>query len=163
MTLRRSGLLGLGLASALTVFGCATPQLAVVDTRAADEATIRKADEDWSKAAQTKQVAAWTAYYADDTVVMPPNDKPASTREAISKVVGDLLALPNLTIGWQPVKVEAARSGDVAYARGTYDLSFKGARGRLVRDHGKYLEVWKKQPDGGWKCIVDMWSSDMKS
>jgi ketosteroid isomerase-like protein len=30
-----------------------------------------------------------------------------------------------------------------------------------VKDKGKYVEVWKKQADGKWKCIVDSYSSDM--
>ena len=28
-------------------------------------------------------------------------------------------------------------------------------------DQGKTLEVWKKQADGTWKCVADMWSSDL--
>ncbi len=69
------------------------------DTRATDEATLRKADEDWSKATQTKQVAAWVAFYADDAVVMPPNDKLATDKQTIGKAVSDLLTLPDLTVG----------------------------------------------------------------
>jgi ketosteroid isomerase-like protein len=28
-------------------------------------------------------------------------------------------------------------------------------------DKGKYVEIWKKQPDGSWKCAVDMFNSDL--
>jgi ketosteroid isomerase-like protein len=160
MTKIRTAWIGIGLISAaVTLSGVAIAQQPVTT----DEALIRKADEDWARAAQTKQVAAWVAFYAADAVVLPPNDKTASDKESIEKAVGDLLTLQDLTIGWQPAKVEVARSGDLAYARGTYDLTFKDAKGNPVKDHGKYLEVWKKQPDGGWKCIVDTWNSDLPS
>lgn len=44
-----------------------------------------------------------------------------------------------------------------------YDLAFKDPKGNPVTDRGKYLEVWKKQSDGTWKCIVDTWNSDLPS
>jgi ketosteroid isomerase-like protein len=158
--------IGIGLISAVVMFGgvaIAQPQPVATNTRAADEAAIRKADEDWARAAQTKQVVAWVAFYADDAVVLPPNDKTANDKESINKAVRDLLTLQDLTIGWQPAKIEVSLSGDLAYARGTYDLAFKDAKGTPVTDRGKYLEVWKKQSDGGWKCIVDTWNSDLPS
>jgi ketosteroid isomerase-like protein len=133
----------------------------LADTRAADEAAVRKADADWVQAAQSKQADAWVAFYADDAVVLPPNDKMANSKESIHKVIADLLALPGLSVSWQATKVEAARSGDLAYIYGTYELTSNNAKGKPVTDHGKYAEVWKKQSDGGWKCIVDTWSSDL--
>jgi ketosteroid isomerase-like protein len=33
--------------------------------------------------------------------------------------------------------------------------------GKPINDRGKYLEVWEKQPDGKWKCVADMWNSDL--
>ncbi len=148
-----------GIVCAFAVYGCSPA--AAPDTRAADEAAVRKADADWVKAAQTKQVDAWVAFCADDAAVLPPNDKLANTKESIRKSVGELLGLPGLSIGWQPAKVEVAHSGDLAYAYGAYELSFTDQHGKPATDRGKNLEVWKKQPDGSWKCIVDTWNSDL--
>jgi ketosteroid isomerase-like protein len=30
-----------------------------------------------------------------------------------------------------------------------------------ITDHGKYLTVFKKQPDGSWKMVADMINSDL--
>jgi ketosteroid isomerase-like protein len=30
-----------------------------------------------------------------------------------------------------------------------------------VNDTGKFLEVWKKQADGKWKCVADTYNSDL--
>jgi ketosteroid isomerase-like protein len=35
------------------------------------------------------------------------------------------------------------------------------AAGKPMTDKGKYLEVWKKQADGTWKCVVDMFNTDL--
>ena len=131
------------------------------DNRAASEAAIRKADADWVKAAQTKDVESWMAFYADDAVALPPNEKTAANREAIRKSISNLLGLPGLAINWSPTKVEVARSSDIGYLHGTYEVSFNGPNGQPTTELGKMVEIWRKQPDGSWKCIVDMWSSDM--
>jgi len=159
MTLRHIAIVSVVLLSTAAVFGCAPPP-PPPDTRAADEAAIRKADADWAQAAQTKQVAAWTAFYADDAVVQPPNAKIADDKASIDATVAGLFKLRDLKLGWQTTKVEVARSGDLAYARGTYGASWRNNRGRPVKEVGKYVEVWRKQPDGEWKCIVDTWNTD---
>lgn len=141
----------------LMLFGCTSAP----PPEAADEAAIRKADADWVKAAQSKQVEAWVAFYSDDAVVLPPNEEVAASRDSIRKTVGGLLGLPGLSITWQPRKVEVARSGDLAYLNGAYELTWNDTNGKPTADHGKTLEIWKKQSDGGWKCIVDTWNSDL--
>jgi ketosteroid isomerase-like protein len=127
----------------------------------ADEVAIRKADSDWVEAARSKRVDAWLAFYTDDAVVLPPNDKVANGRESARKSVDDLLSLPALSITWQPTNLAVARSGDLAYLTGAYSIEFKGANGEPLTDQGKLLEVWKKQPDGKWLCSADIWNSDL--
>lgn len=133
----------------------------IPDTRAADEVAIRKTDADWVNAAQTKQVETWARFYSEDAVVLPPNGKIANNKDSIHKTVSELLALPGLSITWQLTKVEVARSGDIGYSYGTYELSMNDIRGKPVADRGKTVAIWKKQPDGNWKCVLDTWNSDL--
>jgi uncharacterized protein (TIGR02246 family) len=147
--------------AAVFLGACSHQPAAPPDNRAADAAAVQKADADWSTAAQSKQADAWLAFYADDAVVLPPNEAMATSKDEIRKSITDLLALPGLSLSWQTTKAEAARSGDLAYTYGTYELTSNDAKGNAATDHGKYSEVWRKQADGSWKCIVDMWSSDL--
>ena len=153
-----------GFVYALVVLGCnSTPPQSQVQsvTRAIDEAAVRKADADWSAAAQANQVDTWVAFYSDDAVVLPPNDTVATSKDSIRKAVGELLALPGLSVKWQTTKVEVAQSGDIAYTYGTYQLTMKDPKGKPMAEHGKYVEIWKKQSDGSWKCAIDTWNSDL--
>jgi ketosteroid isomerase-like protein len=59
--------------------------------------------------------------------------------------------------------VEVARSGDLAYAIGTYTLTMKDSQGKPIADRGKFMEVWKRQPDGKWKAVADTYNSDLPS
>ena len=132
-----------------------------VDTPAADVAAVRQTDENWSKAAQSKRVDDWVAFYAKDAVLLPPNDKKVDTQDGIRKYIGQLLGAPGLAINWQPTTVRVARSGELAYTQGTYTLTVNDAHGKPTTDQGKTLEIWKMQEDGSWKCIMDMWNSDL--
>ena len=59
------------------------------------------------------------------------------------------------------VKIEASRSGAIGYTQGPYDLAFADAKGNAIKDHGKYLAVWKKQSDGAWRVVADIFNSDL--
>jgi ketosteroid isomerase-like protein len=120
-------------------------------------------DVRWSKAAAAKDLEETIAYYSDDAIVLPPNSASATTKEAIRNVWKDLFASPALVVTWKPSRVELGKSADLAWVSGTYELTMNDAAGRPINDRGKYLEIWKKQPDGNWKCGADMWNSDLPS
>jgi ketosteroid isomerase-like protein len=131
------------------------------DTRAADEAALRRADEDWSKAAGAKDVDKTVSYYADDALVLPPNGAAINTKDAIRKIWNEMLMAPGFSGGWKTTKVEVARSGEIGYVSGTWEFTMNDASGKPATDRGKFTEVWKKQADGSWKCVVDIWNSDL--
>ena len=126
-----------------------------------NEATIRRLDAAWVKAAASKNPDEWMAFYANDATVLPPNEKPLTDKAAIRKSIADLLSLPNLQLSWEPTKVEVAKSGDLAYLYGSYSLTMTNEQGKPVTDFGTNVEIWKKQPDGSWRCILDTWNSDL--
>jgi uncharacterized protein (TIGR02246 family) len=156
----RRGSLGLGLAVALAVAGACSPA-PPPDTRAEDEAAIRAAETSWSQAAGAKDLDRFVSYYAPDAVVLAPNAPMASDPAAIRKLIGELMAMPGFSISWGPTKVEVARSGDIGYAIGTYAMTMTGPDGKPMEDKGKYTTTWKKQADGSWKAVVDMFNTDM--
>jgi ketosteroid isomerase-like protein len=92
---------------------------------------------------------------------MPPNIPALTSKEAIRTLWKSMLESPDFSGGWKPTKVEVARSGDFAYVSGNYEFNEKDNGGKPITDKGKYLEVWKKQSDGNWKCVADMFSSDL--
>jgi ketosteroid isomerase-like protein len=125
------------------------------------EQLLRDLDAQWAKAAAAKDVEQTIGYYSDDAIVLPPNATGAATKEAIRNVWKDMFAIPSLVISWQPTRVQVGKSGEMAWVRGTYELTMNDASGKPVDDRGKYLEVWEKQTDGNWKCAADMWNSDL--
>jgi ketosteroid isomerase-like protein len=125
------------------------------------EQLLRDLDTKWAKAAATKDVEQTIAFYSDDAVVFPPNATSAATKEAIRNGWKEMFASPGFVIGWQPTRVQVAKSGGMAWVSGTYELTMNDANGKPSNDRGKYLEVWEKQTDGNWKCTADMWNSNL--
>ena len=130
------------------------------DTQPAEQ-RLRDLDDEWAKAAAAKNVEQTIGYYSNDAIVLPPNATTAATNDTIRNVWKDMLASPGLTITWKPARVQLAKSGDMGWVSGTYELTMNDASGKPINDRGKYLEVWEKQPDGNWKCRADMWNSDL--
>lgn len=129
------------------------------DTRAADADAIRAQDAQWSKTAGTGDVDATVAFYSDDASVLPPN-APLATDKAAIHALWVALVAPTVSTSWTTTKVDVARSGDIGYVVGTYDVKPKDPNNAAAADHGKYVEIWKKQADGNWKCAVDIFNSD---
>jgi ketosteroid isomerase-like protein len=125
------------------------------------EQTLRNLDAQWSAAAGAKDLDKTVSFYSNDAIVMPPNASAATTQETIRRIWQDLLASPGLVISWKATKVEVAKSGDIGFVSGTYELTINDASGKPVNDRGKYVEVWEKQADGKWKCGADIWNSDL--
>jgi len=126
------------------------------DKKSAIEQALRDLDAQWSASAGAKDLEKTIAFYSGDAIVLPTNAPAATTKEAIRNTWKNLLASAGLAIGWKTTKVEVAKSGDIAYTTGTYELTMNDARGKPINDRGKYDEVWKKQADGKWKVAADI-------
>ncbi len=149
---------------AIAVLAVAMFSLVIISrvTAAGDAAQgIRDADMAWSKAASAGDLSAIVSFYADDATLLSPNAPVVKGKDAIRKEWDGIMKGFGKTLHWQPTKAEAAKSGEMGYTIGTYEGTFTPPNGKPVKDKGKYLEVWKKQADGKWKCIADMYSSDM--
>jgi len=130
------------------------------DTRAADEAAVRAASAEWAKVTAAKDLEKTLSYYAEDASMFPPNMPIVTGAEARRKMWTTLFAPAELVFSNAATKVEVARSGDLAYETGTFEESFKDAKGGPVKVVGKYVVVWKKQPGGQWKAIIDIFNTD---
>ena len=146
----------------LVLAGCHHEQPAAPeapDTRAADETAIRDAEAGMAKAVGALDAAQAVSYYTEDVVGMSPDSPVVEGKENMEKYFETMMKdKPELS--WEPVKVEVARSGDLAYSWGKGKMSMKDKKGKVIETGVKYVSVWKKQADGGWKIAVDTMMPD---
>ncbi len=123
-----------------------------------DIAAIRASEEAFAQNAKTRNDSANAALYTESAVFMPPNQPAVTGRAAIRRW---LTAFPPMSdFGLTPIDIDGR--GDLAYGRGTYSLTI-AASGKVpaMPDHGKYVEIRRKQPGGSWLMAVDIFNSDM--
>jgi uncharacterized protein (TIGR02246 family) len=128
--------------------------------RAADEEAIRKGDAEWSQAAEAKNLERTVSFYAEDGSVLPFGAPIATGKEQVRQVWSHLMSLPGFSLTFAPTKVQVAKAGDVAYEVGTFALKLNDEQGNATTTPGKYVVVWKKQADGGWKAVADIFNTD---
>jgi uncharacterized protein (TIGR02246 family) len=130
---------------------------AAPDTRAADEQAIRDGEAQWVKDFSARDIDKVAAHYADDGVSMIPLMTLMTGKDAIRAGLKEEFSDPNSHLDFHAVKVEVAKSGDLAYSEGTYAYTSTDPNTKKgVIEHGNYVEVYKKQADGSWKAAADI-------
>jgi ketosteroid isomerase-like protein len=67
-----------------------------------------------------------------------------------------------MALKFHAAKVEVAKSGDIAYTQGAYTLTFTDPQTKkIINDHGSYVTTYRKQPDGSWKAVDDIATSEV--
>ncbi|MGO9852669.1 MAG: YybH family protein [Steroidobacteraceae bacterium] len=135
--------------------GMATP--AVDPVR--EEAAIRATDARWLAAARSHDLQRAVSFWSDDVYMMPPGGPAMVGKEALRRYVAGAFAIPDFSINWVTDHVWVARSGDLAYAVGTDTIRMTSPEGKPVLERNKAVAVWRKEPDGSWKCAVDIWNA----
>ena len=129
--------------------------LLAADTKETEQ-SLRDLDAQWSAAAGAKDLEKTVSFYADDAVVLAPNQPMVTSKDGIRNLwKGFLDSISDMS--WKATRVEIAKSGDLAVLTGTYEMTMKDG----TKDRGKYCEVWEKKAEGKWKCGTDIWNSDL--
>ncbi len=120
---------------------------------------IRRLDAEFMKAANAKNPGALVkAFYAPDAVLMPPNHPIVEGRANIQSFLQGLI-----DSGFTSIKLETptiASVDDLAYGRGHYTLSMSPPGAAPVQDVGKYIVVYRRQANGAWRAVADIFNSD---
>lgn len=121
---------------------------------------INIADSLWDDQSAHNSAEGWLRFYTDDAIMMPPGEKTCTDTASRAASIRAMFALPGANMRFQATKTEVSKSGDLGYSTGPYQFSYKDASGKELHETGKFCETWKKQADGSWKCIVDIWNAD---
>lgn len=142
-----------------TAMGTASEAAAPAGLSAADEAAIRAIDGKWATAATAGDANAVAALYTADAIVLPPGQ--ASVQgDAAKEFWNGFFNAMAVQVELNTKEIEGR--GDLAYATGTYRMTLtpkKPGAKPLPTEDGKYVEILKKQADGSWKIVHDIWNA----
>lgn len=130
-----------------------------VDTKIAGE-RLMQISREWSKSAATDSVEKTLSYWADDAVIMSPGQPTLKGKNAIREMIKGTSKIPGFKISWEPLSVTVSKSGDMAYMIEQNQITVNDSLGRPITEYNKGVTIWRKEADGSWKNIVDMWNAD---
>jgi ketosteroid isomerase-like protein len=95
----------------------------------------------------------------DDAVLMPPNAPSVIGKESI-RSWNQAMSKQFRIQAYTSVDDEVIVAGEWAFRRATMDWTLAPTGGgTAVRDTGKYIIIYKRQPDRSWKVARDIWNS----
>lgn len=121
---------------------------------------LMQLSREWSKCAGTDSLDKTLSYWADDAIVMSPGEAPIKGKAAIREMVLGTKKIPGFKISWEPLSVTVSKGGDMAYLIEQNQISVNDSLGKPMTEFNKSITIWKKEPDGSWKNVVDMWNSE---
>jgi len=126
-----------------------------------EKAALRQRDREWAALAlEGKDVERILSFWTDDAKVFPPGAPVVDGKPAIREFVTGSLSIPGFRITWEPGEVVVNPSGDLGYTTGRNHLTMPDAAGRLQTENGRYVTVWRRDSDGEWRCVIDIWNAD---
>jgi ketosteroid isomerase-like protein len=123
----------------------------------ADLTAVHQAQENDVKLTNAQDWKGDLALYAEDAVLMPPNQAAVQGKAPIQAWMEAYPPISNL----QEQSLEIEGQGNLAYDRGTYSMTVTHVGAAPLEDHGKYLTIWRKQADGLWKVARAIYNSDL--
>lgn len=125
-----------------------------------DVAAIDAVYAEWSQALAARGAEGYASFFVADGAVLPPDGQAVEGRDAIRKWIQKVLdesTVKDARLSWGPLRI----SNGMAVRRFTLSgqrVPKKG--GDPTRFNNKYVDVLQKQPDGSWKFVYRMWSSN---
>jgi ketosteroid isomerase-like protein len=118
---------------------------------------LLEADRAFDAETARRGLDGWMAWFAPDAKLISAEGIVAGAAE-IRRFYSGMFAQREFSIRWTPVHAEASQDGSFGYTLGSATISFRNGKGEKVSRAGRYLTVWKRQPDGKFKVLSDMGS-----
>jgi uncharacterized protein (TIGR02246 family) len=144
----------LSFAALLSILPAALAQAPKADPLRARHEKMGKDFADSYNRGDDKAVAA---FYAEDAVVLPPDSDLVRGRDAIEAFWkgGHAAGMKNMKL--EIVDVESNGTYAIETGKAMADVQPAG-QAAAKSESFKYVVVWKKQKDGSWKIIRDIWN-----
>jgi len=122
----------------------------------ADKAAIRAVSDSFVAYVRSNRDSAAASLFTEHAVWMPANRGIVEGRSAI---LAAFQARPGLDFTVTDVDIDGR--GDLAYVRGMYAFAIMSPDAKsAIGDHGKFIEIRRRQADGRWLLSAEIINSD---
>jgi ketosteroid isomerase-like protein len=122
---------------------------------AANRDALLAADRAFDAATAEKKLDGFSLFLAVNAATLRADRPVLQGKAAVQQEWKALLENKSISLRWQPISAEIAKSGDLGYTVGSYAITRTDEKGSAVVGTGKYLTVWRLQKDKSWKVEFD--------
>ncbi len=97
--------------------------------------------------------AAFVTWFADDAVTLSNGKAPVLSKAGIQSSAR--WKPSEYRLQWIAMGAQMSEAADMGFTWGHYDATTFHPGGNPTVLSGRYITIWKKQPDGKWKVALD--------
>jgi ketosteroid isomerase-like protein len=128
---------------------------------AAERIRLLQRDAEWAVAAfEGRDVERILSYWTDDAVVLPPGLPAVVGKAALRQYVEGSMQIPGFNINWTSTDVTFSPDGNLAYMFSRNAVTMSAQDGTPAITEGRAVTIWRREPDGEWRCAVDIWNAE---
>ena len=109
---------------------------------------VRRTETAFAKSMADRDAKGFATYLADEAVFVSTRGVVARGSKAVTQQWAQYFTAPQAPFSWEPERVEVLASGSLAMTSGPV----RDATGKRT---GTFNSVWRHEPDGQWKIVLD--------
>jgi ketosteroid isomerase-like protein len=102
--------------------------------------------------------AAFSHFAAPDVAFIDTDPRKFRGPAAVQQRMGP--DKPGVSLTWSALFTDVSDDGTLGYNYGRYEYRGPGPDGKERVGSGFFLTIWKRQPDGSWKYVMDNGAPD---
>jgi uncharacterized protein (TIGR02246 family) len=124
----------------------------------AAKAALEAADRQYAEATLGKNLDAFMGFYTTDASMHPATYPTASGQDAIRAVASSFFQDPAFAGTINSELVEVSADGTTGHTFSTGELTATGPDGKPIKEQLRDFHLWRRQADGSWKIVLDIWN-----
>jgi ketosteroid isomerase-like protein len=127
---------------------------------ALEKKRLLERDAEWAAlASEGGDIERILSFWTNDAVVLAPNLPEVKGKDALREYVQGSLQIPGFNITWSSTDATFSPDGNLGYLFSKNVVTMNDPDGRAEITEGRAVTIWRKEPDGEWRCVVDIWNS----
>ncbi|MSU64636.1 MAG: DUF4440 domain-containing protein [Opitutus sp.] len=119
---------------------------------------VRVEDAFCTMAREKGLLATFEHFAAPDVAFIDTDPRKYRGLEAVRERMGP--DQPGVTLSWSALFTDVSDAGTLGYNYGRYESRRTGPDGKEIIRGGSFLTIWKRQPDGTWRYVMDNGAPD---
>ncbi len=115
-----------------------------------------ESDEAFNQATQDLGAVGWASFFDDSGAMIQAGVGEISGLDAIHSAMDVVFSTPGASLTWEPRWAHSSDDGTLGFTMGDYESISVDANGESVLSYGLYVSIWRRQPDGSWKVLMDL-------